>query len=74
MDSLLRIRRVAENLEISERTVRNWISKGILRRYPVEGTIFLDWPEVVEDLKAHGSANSLATSAKEEPGEYPDNE
>lgn len=74
MDTLLQIRRVAERLELTERTVRGWISKGILRRYRVEGTVFLDWAEVIEDIKAHGAEPPPATSAEEEPGAIPDKE
>lgn len=69
---LTRIRRVAEDLEVSERIVGDWISKGILRHYRVGRLVFLDPQEVVEDIKAHSAANSTAKPASEEPGETPE--
>lgn len=69
---LSRIRRVAEDLEVSERTVQTWISEGILRCYHVGRLVFLDPEEVTEDIKAYSAANPSVTSAEEEPGEVPD--
>jgi len=63
---LTRIHRVADDLGVSERIVASWISKGILRPYRVGRLVFLDPSEVVEDIKAHSSANSPAMANGEE--------
>ena len=68
MVPLTRIARVARDLEVSERTVGDWISRGILRHHRVGRLVFLDPQEVVEDIKAH-AANSSAKSAEEKTEE-----
>lgn len=66
MVKLTRIRRVAEDLDVSERSVHSWISQGILRCYHVGKLVFLDPDEVVEDIKAHSAIHSPPMLAEEE--------
>ena len=65
MIGLIRISAVSEELGISERTVTEWISKGILRPYRVGRLVFLDPKEIFEDLKAYAK-NSPAMSGGED--------
>ncbi len=52
---MIRIKKAAEILEISERTVRTWIKTGIIRAYRVNGLVFIDCEELFEDIKRCGS-------------------
>ena len=72
MVQLTRIARVAEDLNVSERIVSEWISQGILRSYRVGRLVFLDPDEVVEDIKAHSATHFPPMSAREELEEVPD--
>lgn len=60
MLGLIRIHRVAEELEISERTVAEWISQGILRCHRVGRLVFFDRQEVVNDIKSYAATNAQA--------------
>ena len=60
-----RIREVAKELQVSERTVHAWIQKGILRVYRVGRLVFLDLEEVHEDIRRHSSRQETAGSTKD---------
>jgi excisionase family DNA binding protein len=60
-----RIKEVAKELQVSERTVHAWIQKGILRVYRVNRLVFLDLEEVHEDIRRYSSRQVTTGSAQD---------
>jgi len=54
---LLTKAQVAEELNVTVRTVSNWMSRGVLPHIKVSGRILFPWPEVRETLKRNFGRN-----------------
>ncbi len=54
---LLTKAQVAEELNVTVRTVSNWMSRGVLPHIKVSGRILFPWPEVRETLKRNFGQN-----------------
>jgi excisionase family DNA binding protein len=54
---LLTKAQIAEELNVTVRTVSNWMSRGVLPHIKVSGRILFPWPEVRETLKRNFGRN-----------------
>ncbi|WP_084100684.1 helix-turn-helix domain-containing protein [Demequina sp. NBRC 110051] len=61
--SLMTLQGMADHLDVSERTIRNWITRGYFNAYKVRGRrgYFVRPSEVSAALKEHATSGAMRT-------------